>query len=59
MFIYNLVTREHTKLANIVWATPHPRHPHSHFSPDGTRLSFVVGVSGSINTRVSVMRVKE
>jgi hypothetical protein len=59
MFIYNLVTRRHDKLADIVWADPHPRHPHTHFSPDGTRLSFVTGVNGSVNTRVAVMRVRD
>jgi hypothetical protein len=59
MFIYDLVTRRHTKLADIVWAHPHPRHPHTHFSPDGTRLSFVTGVSGGVNTRVAVVRVRD
>jgi hypothetical protein len=57
MFIYDIPNKRHVKLADIVWASPHPRHPHVHFSPDGTRISFVVGVDKSINTRIAIMRV--
>jgi hypothetical protein len=58
IWIYDMTTDTSTKYANIIWASPHPRHPHAVFSPDGAMISFVTGMDNE-NSRVAIMRVEE
>ncbi|MEA2068364.1 MAG: hypothetical protein U9P12_04110, partial [Verrucomicrobiota bacterium] len=56
--IHDMATDTSEKQANIIWASPHPRHPHAIFSPDDSMISFVTGMDNE-NSRVAIMRVVE
>ena len=58
MWIHNMQSDTSVKYANIIWGSPHPRHPHAVFSPDGKMISFVTGMD-SENSRIAVMHVVE
>lgn len=58
IWIHNLQTNQSIKYANMIWGSPHPRHPHAVFSPDNKMISFVTGVD-SENSRIAMMLVNE
>ena len=58
IWIHDMATDTSVKYANIIWGSPHPRHPHAVFSPNGEMISFVTGMD-SENSRVAIMQIEE
>jgi len=58
IWIHDMDSNTSAKYANIIWGSPHPKHPHARFSPDGTIISFTTGMDNE-NSRVAIMRVAE
>ncbi len=55
--IHDMQSNISEKYANIIWASPHPRHPHAQFSPDDSMISFVTGSMDNTNSRVAIMHI--
>lgn len=58
IWIHGVESDTSEKYANIIWGSPHPRHPHAIFSTDDTMISFVTGMDNE-NSRIAIMRVEE
>ena len=58
IWIHDMASNTSEKQANIIWGSPHPKHPHARFSPDGSMISFVTGMDNE-NSRVAIMHVGE
>ena len=58
IWIHDMASNTSEKQANIIWGSPHPKHPHAVFSQNGQWISFVTGMDNE-NSRVAIMRVDE
>jgi len=58
IWIHDMGSNTSARYANIIWGSPHPKHPHARFSPDGSMISFTTGMDNE-NSRVAIMRVAE
>ena len=58
IWIHDMASNTSEKQANMIWGSPHPKHPHAVFSHDGHWISFVTGMDNE-NSRVAIMRVVE